>query len=60
MESFEPHNYLRENISGFFNTEHSPWQFGLVIYQISTIAILQDEVDVILIFSSVVELDDVG
>lgn len=59
MELFEPNNNLGKDFSCLLEGEYSVFKFSLVVDEISPITILQNEIDALLVFSNVIELDNI-
>ncbi len=59
MELLEPNDDLCKDFSCFLKSEHSIFKFGLIVYQISTITILQNKENILLILSHIIQLDNI-
>lgn len=59
MQLFQSNDDLRQHLSGFLQAEHPIFKFRLIVDEISAIAVLQQQIDAILILLDIVEVDDV-
>lgn len=59
MQLFQSNDDLRQHLGGFFQAEHPIFKFSLIVDEISAIAVLQQQIDAILILLDIVEVDDV-
>ena len=59
MELLEPNNNLSKYFGCFLKSENSIFEFGLIVDEISTIAILQDKVDVLIVLGHIIQLYDI-
>lgn len=59
MELFKANNNLCQDFCGLFDGKHFVLEFGLIINEITSVAVFEEKVDVGLILSNLVEFDDV-
>ena len=59
MEGLKAEDDLGQDLGGLVKGEHFVFEFGLVVDEISSVAVFKDEVDVGIVFLDIVELDDV-
>ena len=60
MQLFQSNDDLRQHLGGFLQAEHPIFKFRLIVDEISPITVLQQQMDVILIFLDIIEVDDIG
>lgn len=59
MELFEPNNDLSKHFGCFLKGEYPVLKFSLIVDEISPIAILQNKIDALLVFSNIVQLNNI-
>jgi hypothetical protein len=60
VEGFKTNDDLCKHLCGLVEGEHLVLEFGLIVDQIAAVAVLEHQVDVVVVLLDVVELDDVG
>lgn len=59
MKLFKANDDLCQNFGGFVECEYSVFKFSLIVDEVSSIAVLQNKVDVSFVLGYVIELDDI-
>jgi len=59
MKFLEPNDHFCQNFRSFFNSENFSRKLRLIVDKITAIAVLENEVDVGLVFFDVIKLGDI-
>lgn len=59
MELFEADNDLSKYFGCFLKSEDSILELSLIVDEISTITILQNEIDVLVVLGHIIQFDDI-
>ena len=59
MQALQTDDDLSQYFGGLLEGEHLLFKFSLVVDEVSTVAVLQHQVDEVVVFLDVVEADDV-
>ena len=60
VQSFQTDDNFSQNFSGFVEGKDLIFEFGLIVDEVASVAVLEDEIDVGIVFFYVIEFDDVG